>query len=143
MKKLLLILVLFVVVWDAGWAAVGVKPLFPWQLQAEYAEPKPGLVLLDVRTPTEYGWFHIPGAKNEPFQNLEAVRLKIPKDQTVVVICMTGHRSPLVAWHLQKNGYGNVYHLTWGMAGWEAYRFFSGLVSEPKPLKPEIKKISG
>ncbi len=143
MKKLLLILILFFVAWDAGWALVGVKPLFPWQLQEGYAASRPDLVLLDVRTPSEFGWFHIPSAKNVPFQNLDARHLGIPKDKTVVVICMTGHRSPLVAWYLQKSGYADVFNLTWGMAGWEAYRFLRGYISEPKPSKPEIKKTSG
>lgn len=143
MKKLLPILVLFLVAWDAGWALVGVKPLFPWQLEEAYRRHNPDLVLLDVRTPTEFGWFHIPGAQNVPFRNLNARHLKIPKEKTVVVICMTGHRSPLVAWHLQKSGYANVHNLTWGMAGWEAYKFFSGSVAKPKPLEPEIKKTSG
>ena len=143
MKKLLPLLLVFLLAWDAGWALVGVKPLFPWQLQEEYRKGQPDLVLLDVRTQTEFGWFHLPGAKNVPFRNLDARHLQVPKDKTVVVICMTGHRSSLVAWRLQKNGFTNVYNLTWGMAGWEAYKFFSGFVSEPQAPEPEIKKTAG
>ncbi len=143
MKKIFLVLLLFFVAWDVGWALVGVKPLFPWQLQEEYAKHHPDLVLLDVRTQAEYSWFHIPGAHHVPFRHVSAHHLKIPKNKTVAVICMTGHRSPLVAYHLQKNGYSNVYNLTWGMAGWEAYKFFSRFLTEPRPSEPEIKNVSG
>jgi rhodanese-related sulfurtransferase len=69
--------------------------------------------------------------------------LTVPQNKTVVVICMTGHRSSLVAWHLQKSGYLNVYNLTWGMAGWEAYKFIRGYVHQPQRPEPEIKQTSG
>jgi rhodanese-related sulfurtransferase len=143
MRKILPLLLVVFVAWDVGWALLGVKPLFPWQLQEEYAKHHPDLVLLDVRTQAEFSWFHIPGARNVPFRNVSGKHLKIPKNKNVVVICLTGHRSPLVAWHLQKNGYTNVYNLTWGMAGWEAYKFFSRFFPEPQAPEPEMKKVSG
>ena len=58
MKGILLIIVLFFVVWDAVWWALGVKPLFPWQLKKKLASASSDLLLLDVRTPMEFGWFH-------------------------------------------------------------------------------------
>ena len=143
MRRLFLLVLVLLIAWDVVWALVGVKPLFPWQLEEEYRRQNPDLVLLDVRTRTEYNWFHLPGAENIPFRNLDARYLKVPKNKTVVVICMTGHRSSLVAWHLQKSGYANVYNLTWGMAGWEAYKYFKGYVSQPKGPEPEIKQTSG
>lgn len=126
MKKLVLLLLALVVLWDPVWTFLGVPPLFPWQLAAEYRPRHPDLVLLDVRTPREFSWFHIPGARNVPFSPDLAQRLDIPRDQTLVVICMTGHRSVLVARNLQKRGYGKVYNLTGGMAGWQLYRWLIG-----------------
>lgn len=79
MKKILLLLLLFFAAWDVAWALVGVKPLFPWQLDEEYRKHKPDLVLLDVRTQAEYRWLHIPGAVHVPFQQVSAQDLKIPK----------------------------------------------------------------
>ena len=51
--------------WDVVWWVLGVKPRFPWQLKARLSAGAPDLVLLDVRTPLEYNWFHfLPGAQN-------------------------------------------------------------------------------
>jgi rhodanese-related sulfurtransferase len=142
MKKLFLFLLFFLVAWDVGWALVGVKPLFPWQLEEEYRRGNPDLVLLDVRTSAEFNWLHLAGAYHVPFHRLSANPPEIPKEKTVVVICLTGHRSTLAAWRLQKYGYKNVYNLTWGMAGWEAYKYLRGLQSQPSGPPPEMRQIS-
>ena len=42
-------------------------------------------------------------------------------DEPVVIICMTGHRSPIVAHQLKKHGYNRVYNLTWGMLAWKLF----------------------
>lgn len=131
MKKLLFLLALLAVLWEAGWTLAGVKPLFPWQLAEELQPRHPELILLDVRTPREFQWFHIPGATNVPYVPGGFPNLNLPQDKTVVVICLTGHRSPLVAWRLKQRGYEKVYNLVGGMAGWQAYLWVSG--SRPQP----------
>jgi rhodanese-related sulfurtransferase len=105
---------------------LGVKPLFPWQLQQKMTHNPSELALLDVRTPWEFRWFHLPEAQNVPFEKGMPRQLDIPRNKAVVVICMTGHRSPPVAYHLLKAGYTQVYNLTWGMAGWEVWKWTSG-----------------
>jgi rhodanese-related sulfurtransferase len=37
---------------------------------------------------------------------------------TLVIICMTGHRSSVVAYRLKKRGFTEVHNLTFGMLGW-------------------------
>jgi rhodanese-related sulfurtransferase len=142
MKKLLFFLLLAFGAWEVGWMLGGVKPLFPWQLQEEYRQGHPDLILLDVRTRTEFRWFHLPGALNVPAQELSAPELHIPKGKTVVVICMTGHRSPLVARRLQQVGYQEVYHLCGGMAGWQLYQWLCGQeLKRPAPkVAPAIEQ---
>lgn len=78
--------------------------------------------LIDVRTPREYEWIHIEGAANLPDLpvNRDASRRENAVEP-VVVICMTGHRSPMVAYRLKKRGYKQVYNLTWGMAAWKLW----------------------
>jgi rhodanese-related sulfurtransferase len=128
MGQVLLAVIGLFLVWDAVWWVLGVKPRFPWQLKARLAAGPSDLVLLDVRTPMEYNWFHLPRAQNVP--DLLADSGKMPAvspSQEVVVICMTGHRSPLVAYALKKRGYTRVYNLTWGMAGWKVYEWVSHL----------------
>jgi rhodanese-related sulfurtransferase len=141
MQKLLFFFLLIVLGWDVLWTLMGVNPLFPWQLQEKLEKAHPNLVLLDVRTPKEFHWFHLPGAQNEPLEKGLANSLKIPKNRTVVVICLTGHRSPLVAYRLKKESFMNLYNLTWGMAGWEVWQWIAAMVTRDHP-EPERKKAS-
>jgi rhodanese-related sulfurtransferase len=117
------ILILFLLVgWDFGWYLAGVKPLFPWQLKKLLKNKRDAISLIDVRTRWEYNWFHINGAANRPdlLYDLEALPAK-GQDEPAIVICMTGHRSPLVAYRLKKRGFKRVYNLTWGMLAWKLF----------------------
>jgi len=126
MKGFLLIIILLFIVWDAVWWALGIKPLFPWQLKKRLASGSSDLLLLDVRTPIEFGWFHLPGARNAPNLLLETETIQeVSPDQPMVIICMTGHRSPIVAYSLKKKGFKQVYNLTWGMLGWQVLKIFT------------------
>jgi rhodanese-related sulfurtransferase len=126
--KLLLAFVLIVfVVWDIGWMLAGVRPLFPWQLKSMLQQHPEKLVLLDVRTAAEFRLLHIPGARHTPDilaggelpEDLRP-RLQAAPDSMVVLICMTGHRSPVAAKMLQSRLDVPVVNLTWGMLGWLA-----------------------
>ncbi len=124
MKLLLLFVLLFFVVWDIGWMLAGVRPLFPWQLKSMLQQHPERLVLLDVRTAAEFKLLHIPGARHMPDilaggELPEDLRRTIP-GATVVVICMTGHRSPLATKALQTRLDTPIVNLTWGMLGWLA-----------------------
>lgn len=133
MKGLILIIVIFFIGWDAAWWLLGVKPLFPWQLKRQLDSGASDLLLLDVRTAAEFGWFHLPKARNAPnVLQEDAVLSAASPEQPVVVICMTGHRSPLVAYALKKRGFKQVYNLTWGMLGWQVYKIWAGLTEQLK-----------
>ena len=115
MGQVLLAVIGLFLVWDTVWWFLGVKPRFPWQLKARLGAGASDLVLLDVRTPLEYNWFHLPGAQNVPDLLTDSGKMPpVSPSQEVVVICMTGHRSPLVAYALKKRGYTRVYNLTRG-----------------------------
>jgi rhodanese-related sulfurtransferase len=121
--KILIILVVLIIGWDMAWYFAGVSPLLPWQLERLLKESKKTVSLIDVRTPEEYNWFHIEGASNIPLLRSDKEVFKT-KDfaEPVVVICMTGHRSPMVAYRLKKLGYKQIYNLTWGMVAWKLFR---------------------
>ena len=129
MMKLLLLVLIILLAWDLFWWLMGVRPLFPWQLDRKLKEDHTNLALIDVRTPEEFHWFHLPGAQNMPIETGLPKDLPIPKTHTVVVICMTGHRSPIGAHRLQKAGFAKVYNLTWGMMGWQVWKRLQGLVT--------------
>lgn len=124
MDLVLLFLLVLVLGWDPFWALLGVRPLFPWQLHEKMTRDSADLVLLDVRTPGEFNWFHLPGARSVPFEQGLPDDLTIPRTKTVVVICMTGHRSPPVAYRLLRDDYTRVYNLTGGMAAWKVWEWW-------------------
>ena len=77
----------------------------------EYAETE-NAVLLDVRTPQEYGEGHIPGSKNVPLQTLDKVRSVVEnKDTELFVYCYSGARSRQAAAVLGQMGYTNVQNI--------------------------------
>jgi len=112
-------LVVFIFTWDLFWWALGVKPLLPWNLNDGLNESAKGFNLIDVRTQPEYELFHIEGAEHGPelILNPELFREKDSR-KPIVLICMTGHRSSIVAYQLKKRVPQEVYSLTWGMLGW-------------------------
>lgn len=64
-----------------------------------------GAVLLDVRTPEEYGAGHLPGAKNIPVQELASRLAELPPRAPVVVYCRSGARSAAAAQLLRARGH--------------------------------------
>ena len=65
---------------------------------------------------------HIENAENRTEMAFMVNNFKEPDPaKRIVIICMTGHRSPVVARRLKKRGYTNVYNLTWGMWAWKLF----------------------
>ncbi len=119
----LLLVIALLVLWDVGWwLGFGVSPLSPWTLKTMVNQDN-APVILDVRTAAEYRAFHIPGALNVPYPaTLNELAMKVPDPDTpIVVVCMTGHRSPPTVKQLRDGGYTNVSNLTWGMVAWKLF----------------------
>lgn len=120
----IVVLAALTVGWNHIWRAVGVpqikaETLEMWLFTRPPAGAEPPL-LVDVRTGFEYNWFHIPGAVHAPgviWGDTHAIDAKI-EGRTVVVVCMTGHRSQFGAWSLIRHGAADVRNLEWGMIGW-------------------------
>jgi rhodanese-related sulfurtransferase len=93
----------------------------PDQYQTDFAKPRKPHVLIDVRTPEEFGSGHIPGAINIDVQVLTQRLQDIPRDRPVVLYCRSGNRSATAAGMLQRAGYGEVFDLggigAWARAG--------------------------
>ena len=100
MKGFILVVVLFFIVWDAAWWLLGVKPLFPWQLKRQLDAGASDLLLLDVRTPVEFGWFHLPKARNAPNVLLDdtALPAALPEQPVVVLMGLGITLTWLVGW---------------------------------------------
>lgn len=118
-----ILVIALLVLWDvAWWLGFGVSPLSPWTMKQMVNEGNAPTVL-DVRTQAEYESFHIPGAINVPYPaSLAEYAVKVPDPNApIVVVCMSGHRSPPVVKQLQEGGYTNVSNLTWGMMAWKLF----------------------
>lgn len=62
-------------------------------------------MLLDVRTPTEFGNGHIPGAINIPVDVLRERLAELDKSKQIVVYCQVGQRGYLATRILLQSGY--------------------------------------
>lgn len=79
----------------------------------------PQAILLDVRTPEEYGGGHVPGSRNLPLQQIEKIIAIAEKKETpLFVYCQSGARSRQAVSLLQRMGYENVNNI----GGMAAYR---------------------
>ena len=131
---ILLVVVAALALWDVGWwFGFGVSPMSPRTLK-ETLGKQGAPTVIDVRTPAEFRLFHIPGAINVPYPaSLNELALAVPDpNKPLVVVCMTGHRSPPTVRQLQEGGYTDVRNLTWGMLAW---KLFGGptVSSPPEP----------
>ena len=70
-----------------------------------------GALLLDVRTPTEFGAGHLPDAMNLPVDQLARRLDEIPQGRDIVVYCRSGARSNRAVGMLSRGGYGPLHDL--------------------------------
>jgi len=79
-----------------------------------------GVVILDVRTPSEFNAGHIAGANLIPLQLFNYIFLggKGFKDKIVLVYCHSGNRSAKASSMLQEWGVKRVYNLKNGIIEW-------------------------
>lgn len=107
-----------------------VKELMPWDLETRQAA-NPYLLILDVREPYEFAAMHIQNSISVPRGVLESAcewdyeetvpKLVQAREQEVVVVCRSGHRSVLAAFQMQDMGYQNITSLKTGLRGWNDY----------------------
>lgn len=90
------------------------------------------VVVLDVRSVSEYEEEHIVGAKNIPLNFITEDNEALPlKDVTILVYCKSGGRSEKASQKLIQLGYKNVYNFG-GIDDWP-YQTESGAIIESKP----------
>ncbi|HUV54186.1 MAG TPA: rhodanese-like domain-containing protein [Candidatus Krumholzibacteriaceae bacterium] len=80
-------------------------------------EDKPDLVILDVRTASEYEDGHIEGAINIPVQELGDRLDELSRDDELLVYCRTGNRSAQAVGILRDAGFAKIYHMNAGITG--------------------------
>ena len=84
---------------------------------------EPEMVILDVRTPSEYEDAHIEGAINIPGEEIVDRLNELSANDVILVYCRTGNRSGTAVGIMEKNGYSKIYHMHEGINTW----IFEGL----------------
>lgn len=108
----------------SSWAVAGLPTAHIGQLSAQelYATATGAgeIVLVDVRSPSEYESLHIIGALNIPAPDLRTRYEELAPDVPTVLICSTGRRSSLGASLLKQRGFKDVFNAAGGMRGYSA-----------------------
>lgn len=81
-------------------------------------EQRSDIAVIDVRTATEYQSGHIAQAISYPMGQEQQIARDYARDQPIVLICKTGHRSQAVAHELITMGFTDLSHLAGGMDAW-------------------------
>lgn len=104
-----------------------------------YAKDFPGATegtrLVDVRTPEEFGIWHIPGAENVPLATLRAACGEWDREAPVRLYCAVGFRSYLAHRILVQRGFTDVATLSGGS---NTFRYWHDVEpASPEPPVPE------
>lgn len=83
---------------------------------------KPGLALVDVRTPVEYAEVHVPQARLEPLDRLDPQALAksgaVSKDEPVYLLCRSGQRATKAAEKFAAEGFSEPIVVEGGTLAW-------------------------
>ena len=81
-------------------------------------QSNPNLLVVDVRTPAEYGQVHLQGAVNIPLSDLPLRISSLDPNGPILLYCRTGHRSAQASTILVKAGFTQVYNMDGGITAW-------------------------
>ncbi len=79
---------------------------------------EPEMVILDVRTPSEYEDAHIEGAINIPVEEIVDRLNELSANDVILVYCRTGNRSGTAVGIMEENGFSKIYHMYEGISAW-------------------------
>ena len=77
-------------------------------------------VVIDIRTPGEWGAGHLGGSVNVPLSQLRERIGEVPRDRRIAVHCAGGYRSSIAASLLRREGFTDLIELAGGITAWEA-----------------------
>ena len=79
---------------------------------------EPEMVILDVRTPSEYEDAHIEGAINIPVEEIVDRLNELSANDVILVYCRTGNRSGTAVGIMEENWFSKIYHMYEGISTW-------------------------
>lgn len=86
---------------------------------------KKDIILLDVRTPEEYGRGKIEGSMNISVENIsDKISTAVPdKNKTIYAYCLSGSRSEVAVAMMKQLGYTNAFSMTSGLLMWRSKKY--------------------
>ena len=84
-----------------------------------FARSKRGARLVDVRSSGEFKSGHPKGALSVPPGLIKKDQTGLSRDDDLLVICLSGHRSPRQAKKLAAMGFTNVSNVHGGLMAWK------------------------
>ena len=84
-----------------------------------FSRQKSGAKLVDVRSAAEFRGSHAKGARSVPPSSIKSDQTGLRRDDEILVICLSGHRSPRQAKHLAGMGFTNVSNVHGGLLAWK------------------------
>jgi rhodanese-related sulfurtransferase len=88
-------------------------------VKAKLGTPQAPLIV-DLRTPPEFGIAHLPGAVNVPLSELEKRldEVRPAKGRDLLIYCLNGNRTRQAEPILYSNDIDDFYHLEGSLEGW-------------------------
>ena len=96
-------------------------------------------MIIDMRSPEEFGKETYPGAVNVEIVSFEEYRSKLPKDRPIYLICYTGQKSDELAEEMSEQGY-EIYSVEGGYRSWLRLKL-ARLMEEPGEAQNRAKDI--
>jgi hydroxyacylglutathione hydrolase len=93
--------------------------LTPKELSVRMHEEKEGVLVLDVRSHSEWCKGHIMDARHLELNTLLQEMHALPQDKLIAVVCRSGMRASTAASFLKKFGYKKVANVRGGMEEWK------------------------
>lgn len=93
------------------------KTITPAGLQSRLSTDQK-LVLIDVRTPSEFGQVHVPEAQNLPLGENISEKLAHQKEQHIYILCHSGGRACKAAELLAREGFLHCVVVEGGTQAW-------------------------
>ena len=123
--------------------------VYPWVRQEDVMANgalRKDLCMVDVRTPSEFGEMHIPGALNIPLADLR-MKVDVVKIQAqgnpVVLMCRTQNRATMAYEQLEKAGVPNCHVLEGGMAAWDEAKHPVVRGQKGMSLERQVRMLAG
>jgi len=102
----------------AGGAAAP-APVATIDVKEAFSRQTRGAKLIDVRSAAEFRGSHPKGARSVPPAAIKGDQTGLKRDDELLVICLSGHRSPGQAKHLAGMGFTSVTNVHGGLMAWK------------------------